>query len=1061
MRLWFPTLVLLAVLSWTAGTATPVLGAAPEPGKSGYQSVLIHLEAGPAARRPLERRFEDGDGERLAAVQSVVSAALEAFAPDITDGDITVHRSFRLQPTIEAVVSPAGLRALADDHRVRLVEPDRRWFLQTTEGLELIGAVDLHQVGIDGEGTAVAIIDSGVDYHHPSLGGGQIPNAKVVYGLDTADHDADPLDCNGHGSAVASVAAGSSYQWSPTRRFGGGVAPAAKILAYKVTSDAECNVATTGAVVAAIEDAILNRHGPDYDLAAINISLGGGEFTGPCDVENPSYAAAVDAAVEAGITVVAAAGNNGFTDALNAPACLSGAIAVGSVWDVDPGWVPYLFCLDSACEAACDDSYRWRLAPACYSNSSPFLDLMAPSEYLKVAEAGGVTAEFGGTSGAAAYVTGAAALLVQSMGAGHPSAVRFHLAATGMPTMDDKNDLTRPVIHIGAAVAGSGNVFTTDETALPIRHGSEPPTESTIVVDGQETVGHVEVLVKIVHPAAEQLRLELRSPDGTSVVLHDRTASESGLAGSYPNDLHPVESLGLFSGLPAAGPWVLTIEDHRTEPGEGAAARLIGWALKLVPPTVPDNEQTRIIFPVVAHTRGAFGTYWRSDLRLFNPAFDREAQLRLHLIPPSGSADFAPRQTDVIVPHSSILGLDDVVLDRLGLDSARGTLIVESAETSIIHGTSRTYTADAVGSFGQFVAPVADNENTATAGDPPIVILPPNGNDHRLNLGLVEVSGLPIQAAITLVDSETGVSLGSSLFTRVEPFANLQFNDLLPKLDGGQGADPYVAVSAVQGDGRLSAYGSLVDNTSGDAIFVVGAIPQATPYLLVPVIARTPGQAGTNWQSDLRVLNNGGFSVHVEAEMRFRGAFGVPPVIESFELQPGQALAITDVVGTLFGLDNAVGSLRLVSREGPSALHATSRTANHGGSVGTYGQYVPALRADAGLRETGVLLHLAKGPNSRSNIGLTETQGASVTLDLALFDTNGRPVGGIRRQTLGPWEFVQINDIFSALGAPAMSSARLEVRRVGGPGAFFAYASVVDTGSGDAVFVPVLDLVND
>jgi len=1057
VRPWLQTLIVLAALSGAAGATEPPTGSAAS---RGGQRVLIHLEAPVAAFEPLQPRSPRSDGRRLSAVRDTIRTSIDAFEPAIAAGDLLVERSFRLQPTIEAVVSPAGLEALSRDPRVRLVEADRRWRLQTIEGLELIGAPELHQLGISGEGTAVAIIDSGVDYNHPSLGGGQIPNAKVVYGLDTGDGDDDPMDCNGHGSAVASVAAGSSHQWSPTRRFGGGVAPAAKILAYKVTSDAECGIATTGAVVEAIEDAILHRHGDDYDLAAINISLGSGAFDGPCDGDNPTYAAAVNAAAEAGIAVVAAAGNSGYPDALNAPACLSRAIAVGSVWDVDPGWVPYLFCLDEACDQACDDSYRWRGAVACYSNSSRFLDLLAPSEYLRAAEAGGVTIDFGGTSGAAAYVTGAAALLAQAMGGGDPNAIRYHLAATGVPAMDDKNGLVRPVIHLGEAAAAT-TVFTPVESSLPIRHGPGRLTSSTIDVAAVGPVGHLEVFVDVVHPAAEHLRLTLGSPDGTSVVLHDHTPSPAGLAGSYPNDLQPAESLALFSGVAGAGSWVLTIEDDRVDPVDDSPSQLVGWALELVPPASPDPNDIELVYPVVAHTRGALDTHWRSDIRLFNAARDREARLRLHLIPPSGSTEFSPRQTDVVVPHSSILALDDVVLQRMGFDAARGSLIVESDGNQIIHGTSRTYTIDDGGSFGQFVAPVAGGQPVSAAGDPGIVILPPGDEGHRLNLGLVEVSGQPILAAVTLVDSQTGSSVGSSLFTQVEPFANLQINDILGRFASENVADPYISVSAVQGDGQLTAYGSLVDNLSGDAVFVVGSVPRTTPYLLIPVVAHTEGQAGTSWRSDLRVLNDGGFSVNIDAEFRLRGSYGVPPVIESFELRPGQASTIADVVHTLFDLDDAVGSLRLVSREGPAVFHASSRTANHGGSQGAFGQYVPAIRSGAGLRETGVLLHLAKGPASRTNVGLVETAGGTITLELTLFDADGRPVGAPQRHALGPWELVQINDIFAAVGAPALPAARLEITRSSGEGSFFAYASVVDTTSGDAVFVPVSDLTRD
>lgn len=1021
------------------------------------QRVIIHLHGGSDTKAAL--RPEPGGAEelRLQAVHEVIASAVSDFTAAIPERELVVVGSFRLQPAFTAVVSADALATLAKDSRVRSVEPDRRWRLLTLEGLPLIGADILHRSGISGEGTAVAIIDSGVDYLHPTLGGGQIPNVKVVYGLDTADGDEDPMDCNGHGTAVASVAAGSSYQWSPNRRFAGGVAPAAKILAYKVTSDTDCGMATTSAVVEAIEDAVLRRQSGDYRLAAINISLGGGSSVGPCDEANLAYAEAIAAASDAGISVVAASGNSGYGDALSVPACISRTISVGSAWDVDPGWVPFRFCLDPECTSVCDDSFKWQRSVACYSNSSSYLDLVAPSEYLKAADAGGVTADFGGTSGAAAYVTGAAALLAQAFPDIDPPTTKFLLAATGTPTMDDKNGLIRSIVDLAAAVETAEMVTVSHESSVPIRRWPDSPTVSTIMVTRAGLVGHLEVLLDLSHPAPERLRLTLRSPDGIEVVLHDHTPGPGGIAGVYPDNLEPRDSLGLFAGAPMQGVWSLTVED---DGGEGAAqgeASLIGWALAMEEPSQAPFGETTILFPVVAHAEGNQNTSWRSDVRIFNPAAWREAEIRLVLIPPSGEHSTGPRQTDVIVPHRSVVALDDIVKQRFGLSSAQGSLLVQDPSGTIIHGTSRTYTTSASGTYGQFVAPDVAGLSSTGAGDPALIVLPTAGVDHRVNIGITEVTGRQATVAVTLIDSSNGVALGPSSFHLVEPHANIQLNGVLPDPERADGADPYVAVAVVQGEGRIVTYGSVIDNRTGDAVFITGATPRVTPFLLVPVIANNQGQAGTSWRSDLRVLNHGSFSIHIDAELRFQGAFGVPPVFETFSLQPGEAVAIDDVVGSLFGFSEVAGSLRLIPREGPAALAATSRTANHG-PVGTYGQYVPALSAGQGLRGSGVLLHIDKGAATRSNLGIVETTGAGIGVEIRLYDELGRMLGSSTTIVLGPWETLQINDIFDALGAADHRNARAEITRVSGAGAFFAYASVIDADSGDAIFVPALEL---
>lgn len=1069
-----PWVRVVALLGWLASAGASLTPRAPgveaavgaDAGLQ-QQRVIIHLAAGPDTKVALATTSGPVDGRRLAAVADAIAHGAAELEATIPGSDLTIYREFLLQPAVAASVTDDGLAMLRSSPVVRLVEPDRRWHPLTQEGLPMIGADILHDQGIAGEGTAVAIIDTGVDYLHPTLGGGQIPNAKVIYGLDTADSDDDPMDCDGHGTAVASVAAGSSYQWSPGRVFAGGVAPAAKILAYKVTGDDDCRSATTSTVVAALEDAVLRRTGDDYQLAAINISLGGGAYSGPCDSDNVAYAEAVNTAVEAGITVVASAGNDGFTDTLAAPACLTRAIAVGSAWDTDPGAVGYVFCLDQECTQSCDDSFRWQGAVACYSNSSAYLDLIAPSEYLRASAAGGVTVDFGGTSGAAAYVSGAAALLTEVMPGANPATVRFLLAASGRPTMDDRNGLVRPIINLADAVDAASRVAVAGDTSVPILSYPEPPLTSSLWVDQDGTVGNVEVFVNLAHPRPDELSLILTSPDGTEVILHDRgpgTTPETvaglrfdGIAGSYPNDLEPAQSLGRFHGVTSRGWWTLTVEDHGDGSGGSASAELVGWALEVFEPVGQPLTDRSMVFPVVARTDGVNDTVWRSDVRIFNASDRREAELRLLMISDAVQGQTEIRQTDVVVPHGSVLALDDVVGSRFGLESGRGSLLVNDPTGEVVHGSSRTFTIGDDGTYGQFIAPMAGTFRSTGAGEPPLVLLPTGGDNHRVNVGCTEVSGAGATVAITLVDSASGVTIGPSTFLAVEPNQNLQINGVLPDIDLPPTADPYLTVTVVNGSGRVAAYASVIDNRTGDAVFIPGSRPEIRPSLLIPVVARVRGEAGTEWRSDIRVLNHGSFSVHVDAELRFQDAVGLPPVVRTFELRPAEAASFEDVVGSLFSFDEVQGSLRLVPREGPAALCAVSRTANQV-AEGTYGQFIPAIAEGQGIRHEGALIHLAKNDRARTNVGIVEADGKGVSLRLLLHDEIGRPMGYVNHLTLGSWESVQINDVFAAMGAPPRDNARLEIAIEGGAGNFFAYASVVDADSGDAIFVPALDV---
>lgn len=172
--------------------------------------------------------------------------------------------------------------------------------------VEQTGADRVHsELGFTGAGLLVGVIDSGIDYTHPDLGGGFGTGYKVVRGWDfvgdafNADAsspaynpvpqpDPDPLDCDGHGTHVAGIIAADGKVT--------GVAPGASLAAYRVFG---CEGSTTSDVIlAAMEQA----YADGVDI--INMSLGGAFLW-------PQYPTAVAAnnLVSEGIVVVAAMGN--------------------------------------------------------------------------------------------------------------------------------------------------------------------------------------------------------------------------------------------------------------------------------------------------------------------------------------------------------------------------------------------------------------------------------------------------------------------------------------------------------------------------------------------------------------------------------------------------------------------------------------------------------------------------------------------------------------------------------------------------------------------------------
>jgi subtilisin family serine protease len=64
---------------------------------------------------------------------------------------------------------------------------------------------------VTGQGVTVAVLDTGVDYNHPALGGGFGPGKKVKAGHDFVDNDGDPMDTFGHGTNTTGIIAADEF----------------------------------------------------------------------------------------------------------------------------------------------------------------------------------------------------------------------------------------------------------------------------------------------------------------------------------------------------------------------------------------------------------------------------------------------------------------------------------------------------------------------------------------------------------------------------------------------------------------------------------------------------------------------------------------------------------------------------------------------------------------------------------------------------------------------------------------------------------------------------------
>jgi hypothetical protein len=163
-----------------------------------------------------------------------------------------------------------------------------------------------------------------------------------------------------------------------------------------------------------------------FSIAAINMSFGAGAFTSPCDGTETARKAAIDNLRSVGIATVIASGNDDFSDALNAPACISTAVSVGATTKAD-------------------------VVPS-FSNSASFLSLLAPAVSITSSLPGGRFATFSGTSFAAPHVVGAWAILKQKKPAATVDETLSALTISGLGITDPRNGITKPRIRVNQAI---------------------------------------------------------------------------------------------------------------------------------------------------------------------------------------------------------------------------------------------------------------------------------------------------------------------------------------------------------------------------------------------------------------------------------------------------------------------------------------------------------------------------------------------------------------------------------------------------------------------------------
>ena len=468
-----------------------MIDAAMASSTDGTAEIIVHLVEPKRMKRRVQwrRRHLAGRAKRdYEAFCEEIRFRQDRLLKDMPTRAFRMRHRYGNFTAVSASVNRATLRRLKRHPMVACIEPVVEVHPQLRQGLALMQAQEPREE-FYGQGLSIAICDTGVDYTHPLLGGGGLPdgsgrivgNNKVLGGFDFGDNDIDPIpgddfasraQGNSHGTSVAGIAAGGL---ADTGDYVGGVAHGAKIYALKI-SPQNGGSSDTGKIAAAYDWCVTNQFlEPNYPIMVINTSFGGGRRFSTTSGTATDIAAAN--AKAAGITVLASSGNDGYCDSMGAPASDENIISVGAVYDADigrPGW-----CLnENSCapgletRATCSTGFvDFEASTAAdqvtlYSNSADFLDVLAPSHHAYTLDISGTgtgansdfVTTFGGTSAACPYAAGVvaclqSAALIQLGTFFSPDEVRDILVGTGTMISDGKApSVVKPRVDLWAAL---------------------------------------------------------------------------------------------------------------------------------------------------------------------------------------------------------------------------------------------------------------------------------------------------------------------------------------------------------------------------------------------------------------------------------------------------------------------------------------------------------------------------------------------------------------------------------------------------------------------------------
>ena len=299
--------------------------------------------------------------------------------------------------------------------------------------------------------------------------------------------------------------------------------------------------------------------------------------------------------------------------------------------------------------------------------------------------------------------------------------------------------------------------------------------------------------------------------------------TKSTLLKEIPVSLKPMEHLQINSMLAVHG--ITNLQDGRVEVDVlSTTGKVTAYAsgvdnqtndpLLVSPVAKASVSASRYVVPGVALINTGVAN-WRTDMRVFNAgATDTLATVTFY---PQGNPAGAVAK-ELTLKAGEISVLDNVLSTFFAqANGAGGSIAVATPSNTSVITTARTYNQTATGTYGQFIQGVTPAESVG-AGERSLQILQlEHSSRFRTNIGLAETKGGPVKVEVSVILPDTKATPVQTYDLAPNEFRQVSLGDF------GLGDSVYnarVTVKVIDGSGRVTAYGSAIDQLTQDPTYV-------------------------------------------------------------------------------------------------------------------------------------------------------------------------------------------------------------------------------------------------